>query len=402
MLTGPIAERIRGFTLAEEGRRLGLYPYFRQIVSELDTTVRLADGRTLLMLGSNSYLGLTTHPKVKQAAADALRRYGTGCAGSRFLNGTLDIHVQLEEQLAAWVGKAAAMLYSTGFQVNQGVIAAMLNRHDVIIMDMDDHASIVDGARLSMARPVRYRHNDVDELASRLAAIAPEKGKFIAVDGVFSMEGDLARLAEIAALASVHGAALLVDDAHGLGVMGPQGRGTAAHFGLTDQVDLIMGTFSKSLASLGGFVAGTKDAIDYLRHRSRAFIFSASMPAAAAAAALAALAVLGDEPERRDRLWENSTMMKNGLMTIGYDTGFSATPIIPVYIGDPLRMLTMCRRLDELGLFVNPVLPPAVAPNRSLLRISLMATHTRDQIAFALDMFAKAGRQLSLIDGPSR
>jgi 8-amino-7-oxononanoate synthase len=397
MLTGRILDRIRDYRVAEEGRSMGLYFYFREIVSDLDTEVRLRDGRKLLMLGSNSYMGLTNHPEVKEAAKRAIDKYGTGCAGSRFLNGTFDIHIELETHLAEWVGKEAAMLYSTGFQVNQGVLAPLLNRHDYVLMDMADHASIVDGARLSMARPIRYRHNDVEELESRLRDLDRERGKFIAVDGVFSMEGDLARLQEIARLAEQHGAALMVDDAHGLGVMGPGGSGTVAHFGLTDQVDFIMGTFSKSLASLGGFVAADRTSIDYLKHNSRSFIFSASMPAASAASALAALGVLRREPERIRNLWENTRMMKKGLQSLGYDTGLSETPIIPVYLNDPILLMNMCRRLDGEGMFVNPVLPPAVQPNRCLLRVSLMATHTRSQIEFALHRFQKVGRELGVI-----
>ncbi|MEW6669114.1 MAG: aminotransferase class I/II-fold pyridoxal phosphate-dependent enzyme [Thermodesulfobacteriota bacterium] len=397
MLTGGILDRIRNYTLAEEGRRMGLYFYFREIVSELDTEIRLKDGRTLLMLGSNSYMGLTNHPEVKEAAVNAVRKYGTGCAGSRFLNGTFDIHTELEMHLAEWVGKEAAILYSTGFQVNQGVLAPLLNRHDCVLMDMADHASIVDGARLSMARPIRYRHNDVAELEARLGEIAGEKARLIVVDGVFSMEGDLARLPEIARLAERYRAALMVDDAHGLGVMGDEGSGTVSHFRLTRKVDFIMGTFSKSLASLGGFVAADTASIEYLKHHSRAFIFSASMPAACAASALAALRIIRREPDRIRSLWENTRMMKEGLRSLSYDTGPSETPIIPVYLWDPVLLMNMCRRLDEEGIFVNPVLPPAVQPNRCLLRVSLMATHTRSQIAFALDRFEQAGRELGVI-----
>ncbi len=397
MLTGPIRDRIQNYTLAEEGRKMGLYPFFREIVSDLDTEVTLKGGRRVLMLGSNSYLGLTTHPEVREAARNAIEKYGTGCSGSRFLNGTFAIHLELEEELADHVGKEAALLFSTGFQVNQGVLAAILNRHDHVILDMVDHASIVDGARLSMAKPVRYRHNDMEDLACRLQEIPGEKGRFIVVDGVFSMEGDLADLPGIARLAGKHEAALMVDDAHGLGVMGKEGRGTVAHFGLTDQVDFIMGTFSKSLASLGGFVAADRSSIEYLKHHSRAFIFSASMPPSSAAAALAALRIIGREPDRIERLWANARMMKEGLRSLGYDTGASETPIIPVYLTDPLTLMRMCKRLEEEGLFVNPVLPPAVQPNRCLLRLSLMATHTPDQIAFALERFKGVGKEMGII-----
>jgi 8-amino-7-oxononanoate synthase len=397
MLRGPIRDRIQNYTLAEEGRKMGLYLFFREIVSDLDTEVTLKGGRRVLMLGSNSYMGLTTHPEVREAARNAIEKYGTGCSGSRFLNGTFAIHLELEEELADHVGKEAALLFSTGFQVNQGVLAAVLNRHDHVILDMVDHASIVDGARLSMAKPVRYRHNDMGDLRERLREIPEGKGKFIVVDGVFSMEGDLADLPGIARLAGEHEAALMVDDAHGLGVMGLDGRGTVAHFGLTEKVDFIMGTFSKSLASLGGFVAADRPSIDYLKHQSRAFIFSASMPPSSAAAALAALRIIRREPERIERLWTNARMMKEGLRSLGYDTGGSETPILPVYLTDPLTLMRMCKRLEEEGLFVNPVLPPAVQPNRCLLRLSLMATHTPDQIGFALERFERVGKEQGVI-----
>jgi len=397
MLTGRIQKRINDFTLPEEGRRMGLYFYFREVLSELDTEVILKGGKRVLMLGSNSYLGLTNHPEVKEAAVEATRKYGTGCAGSRFLNGTLDIHIELEEALSDWVRKEAAMLFSTGFQVNQGVIATLLNRHDYVLMDFHDHASIVDGARLSMAKPIRYPHNDMADLESLLLEIPEEKGKLIVADGVFSMEGDIVRLPELATLAEKHKAVLMIDDSHGLGVIGKEGSGTVSHFGLSREVDLIMGTFSKSLASLGGFIASDKKLIEYLRHHSRAFIFSASMPASSAASALTALRIIRREPERIERLWENANMMRQGLQSIGYDTGLSETPIIPVYVRDPMILMTMCKRLEEEGIFVNPVIPPAVQPNRCLLRLSLMATHTASQIVFALDAFEKAGRDLGLI-----
>ncbi len=397
MLTERLAGKISRFTLAEEGRRMGLYFYFREIVSEPGTEVVLKGGRRVLMLGSNSYMGLTDHPEVKEAAVRALKKYGTGCAGSRFLNGTLDIHVELEEALADWVGKPASVLFSTGFQVNQGVMATLLNRHDVVLMDACDHASILEGARLSMARPERFPHNDMEILEKILSETAEDKVKFIVVDGVFSMEGDVCRLPELVALSERYRAALMVDDAHGLGVLGRAGAGTADHFGLTDKVDFIMGTFSKSLASLGGFVAGERNAVDYLRHHARAFIFSASMPASSAAAALTALNIIRREPERLERLWRNARMMKDGLTGLGFNTGDSSTPIIPVYVDDAYTLMMMCKRLDEEGIFVNPVLPPAVLPRNSLLRVSVMATHTTSQIGFALDMFERVGKELHLL-----
>jgi len=397
MFTEKLAERVDRFTLAEEGRRMGLYFYFREIVSEPGTEVVLKGGRRVLMLGSNGYMGLSGHPEVKRAAAEALSKYGSGCSGSRFLNGTLDIHIELEEALSDWVGKESSLLFSTGFQVNQGVLATLLNRHDVVLMDASDHASIFEGARLSMAKPERFPHNDMETLETILSEIPGEKVKFIVVDGVFSMEGDLCRLPELAALSERYGAALMVDDAHGLGVLGRQGAGTADRFGVTDRVDLIMGTFSKSLASLGGFVAGDRHTVEYLKHHARAFIFSASMPASSAAAALTALSIIRREPERMEALWRNTRVMKEGLSGLGFDTGRSETPIIPVYVDDAYTLMTMCKRLEEEGIFVNPVLPPAVPPKKSLLRVSLMATHTTTQIAFALDVFGRVGKELHLI-----
>lgn len=397
MFTEKLAEKINRFTLAEEGRKMGLYFYFREIVSEPGTEVLLKGGRRVLMLGSNSYMGLTDHPEVKEAAVKALNKYGTGCAGSRFLNGTLDIHIELEEALSEWVGKEAAVLFSTGFQVNQGVLATLLNRHDVVLMDACDHASILEGAKLSTAKVERFPHNDLEMLESILSETPEERVKFIVVDGVFSMEGDICPLPGLVDLSERYEAALMVDDAHGLGVLGTQGAGTADHFGLTDPVDFIMGTFSKSLASLGGFVAGDRRAVEYLKHHARAFIFSASMPASSAAAALAALKIIRREPERVERLWRNTRMMKAGLNELGFHTGDSETPIIPVYIADAHTLMQMCKRLEEEGIFVNPVLPPAVLPKSSLLRVSLMATHTTSQIAFALDTFERVGKELHLL-----
>jgi 8-amino-7-oxononanoate synthase len=394
MLTGRIKDRILSDNRAEAGRKAGIYFYFREIASELGTEVLMKDGRKLLMLGSNSYMGLTTHPEVKAAAAEALAAYGTGCAGSRFLNGTLDLHIALENELARWVNKEAALVFSTGFQVNQGVMAALLNRHDYVLMDMNNHASIVDGARLAMARPVRFAHNDPDHLERILKRdIPPDKGKMIVVDGVFSMEGDIICLPQIAELARVYECVLMVDDAHGLGVLGENGGGTAEHFGLTDATDLIMGTFSKSLASIGGFIAADHRTIDFIKHHARSFIFSASLPAASTAAALAALRIIRREPERRERLFENTHMMREGLRALGFDTGVSTTPVIPVHIGAFDVLMQICRFLDEAGIFVNPVISPAVLPEQCLLRVSLMATHTRAQIESALEVFARVARR---------
>jgi 8-amino-7-oxononanoate synthase len=399
--TGACAtNRIRQKVLAYKGtdriEAAGLYPYFRPILSAQGSEVMFG-GRRTLMFGSNSYLGLTDHPKVKEAAMAAIERYGTGCAGSRFLNGTLDIHLACEEQLARFVGKEAALLYSTGFQVNQGVISCLVGHDDCVILDKLDHASIVDGARLSTGSLARFRHNDLASLAQALENGPPAGGKLIVVDGVFSMDGDLADLPGIVRLANQHGALVMVDDAHGLGVLGEQGRGTVAHFGLTDRVDFIMGTFSKSLASLGGFVAADAATIKYLKHNSRALIFSASMPPSNVAAVMAALDVIQAEPERLRALWANTHRMAGGLRGMGFSLGRSVTPILPVEIGDNLACFKACRLLQEEGVFVNPVVAPAVEAGHALLRVSLMATHTSDQIDIALEKFEKVGKALHLL-----
>ncbi|MFC1895582.1 aminotransferase class I/II-fold pyridoxal phosphate-dependent enzyme [Thermodesulfobacteriota bacterium] len=389
--------RIGAFEVSLEGKKLGLYPYFRPIVSEQDTEVILNTGRRVLMLGSNSYLGLTNHPEVKAAAIQAIERYGTGCAGSRFLNGTLDLHEELEHELARWVGKEDALLFSTGFQTNQGVIAPILGRHDHVILDVHDHASILDGARLSMARIHRYSHNNMETLAAILSRVDHTAGILIVADGVFSMEGDIVRLPEVIALAERHEALVMIDDAHALGVLGNEGSGTASHFGLTDRIQFIMGTFSKSLASVGGFVASDAQTIEFLKHHSRPLIFSASMPPGSVAAALAALRIIRREPERIQKLWKNAEMMLTGLKSLGFDTGLSETPIIPVHMSDLLHLVLMCKRLEEEGVFVNPIIPPAVPPSDCLLRISVMATHTSSQMSFALDKMERVGKELGVI-----
>jgi len=392
----PLLRKVWQFKDDQDIKATGLYPYFRPIASAQDTEV-IMDGRRVLMLGSNSYLGLTNDPEVKEAAKQATEKYGSGCAGSRFLNGTLDIHLELEHELAELVGKEAALVYSTGFQTNLGIIGTLVGKGDYIITDRDDHASIVDGCLLSFGDLLRYPHNDMEGLEARLTDCPDGAGKLIAVDGVFSMKGDIAPLPEIVDLAEQYRAAVLVDDAHGIGVLGRGGRGTCDHFGLTDRVHLIMGTFSKSLASLGGFVASDTRTIEYLKHRSRPLIFSASIPPANAAAVLAALRIMKREPERVDRLWRNTRLMQQGLQDLGFDIGASETPIVPVLVGKMDVCFKMCKRLDEEGVFVNPVIPPAVAPNETLLRISLMATHTEDQIAFTLGKMAKVGRELGVI-----
>ncbi|HOK77981.1 MAG TPA: aminotransferase class I/II-fold pyridoxal phosphate-dependent enzyme [Verrucomicrobiota bacterium] len=375
---------------------MGLYPYFRTISTAQDTEVTINEKR-VLMLGSNSYLGLTNHPKIKEAAKAAIEKYGTGCAGSRFLNGTLDIHLELEQALARLVGKEAVLLYSTGFQVNLGVISALVGKGEYVIADKSDHASIVEGCLLAQGKFLRFAHRDMAALENRLRMIDRDAGKLIVVDGVFSMEGDIIQLPELCRLAHEHKAVVMVDDAHAIGVLGKNGSGTSDHFGLTDRVHLIMGTFSKSLASLGGFIASDHATIDYLKHHSKPLIFSASMSPANAAAALAALKIMQNEPDRIQRLWHNTERMKHGLMSLGFDLGASQTPILPVYCRDLLVTFKFCKRLEEEGVFVNPVVSPGVPPGQELLRVSLMATHTDAQIDFALDKFAKVGRELGII-----
>ncbi|MGD2270367.1 MAG: aminotransferase class I/II-fold pyridoxal phosphate-dependent enzyme [Desulfobacterales bacterium] len=375
---------------------MGLYPYFREISSPQGPVIRLA-GKVLVMLGSNSYLGLTTHPEVKKASVEAIEEYGTGCAGSRFLNGTLDIHRQLEEELAELVGKQSALVFSTGFQTNLGIISALVGKGEYIVTDKLNHASIIDGARLSFGKKVNFSHNDMSNLDKVLESLPLAKGKLVAVDGVFSMEGDTAKLPEITELCKKHGSALMVDDAHGIGVMGKYGAGTAHHFGLTDDVQIIMGTFSKSLASLGGFVASDEDTIEFLKHRARALIFSASMTPANVAAVKAALGVMKKEPERIEQLWQNTHRLKKGLDQLGFDTGSSETPIIPIRVGDTLNTFTCCKKLQEEGVWVNPVVAPAVPEGDCLIRLSLMATHTFEHIDFALSKLEMVGRDLRII-----
>jgi 8-amino-7-oxononanoate synthase len=391
-----IRQKILAFRYADEVMALGIYPFFRPISSEQGTEVVL-DGRKVLMFGSNSYLGLTDHPKVKEAAIAATRKYGTGCAGSRFLNGTLDIHLACEEKLARFVKKEAALLYSTGFQANQGVISCLVGRDDCVILDKLDHASIVEGARLSPGKVIRFKHNDMSSLEHALENGRQPGGKMIVVDGVFSIDGDIAKLPEIVSLAAKHDALLMVDDAHGVGVLGENGSGTASHFGLTDQVDLIMGTFSKSLASLGGFVATDAATIKYFKHHSRALMFSASMPPSNVGAVMAALEIVQAEPERIRALWDNTRRMADGLRAMGFSLGTSVTPILPVFIGDDLRCFKVCRLLQDEGVFVNPVITPAVDPGGALIRVSLMATHTFAQIDMALEKFEKVGKALNLL-----
>ena len=388
-------EKCQNFTEAKRVKKLGYYPYFRVISSEQDTEV-IVNGKKTLMLGSNSYLGLTNHPKVKEAAIKAIKKYGTGCAGSRFLNGTLDIHIELEEKLADFVGKDVAHAYSTGFQANLGAIATIVGRGEYLITDKLDHASIIDGCRLSFGKMLRFNHNDMNDLERVLQSVK-DSNKLIIVDGVFSMEGDIAKLPEICELAEKYNAQVMSDDAHAIGVIGKNGSGTGSHFGITDKIDIIMGTFSKSLASIGGFVAGNELLMHYLKHFSRTLIFSASLPPASAASVMAALEIMKNEPERRENLWKNTRKMQKGFKEMGYNIGNSETPIIPLHVGDMMTAFKMWKMLSDEGVFINPVVPPAVPPNDCLIRTSFMATHTDKQLDFALDKFEKIGKKLGII-----
>jgi 8-amino-7-oxononanoate synthase len=390
-----LQDRIAAFKDATAIKEKGLYPYFRAIESGQDTEV-VINGKKVLMFGSNSYLGLTNHPKIKEASKAAIDKYGTGCAGSRFLNGTLDIHIELEQRLAAYVGKEAAVLFSTGFQVNLGVISCLLDRNDYLILDEYDHASIIDGSRLSFSRSIKYAHNDMDDLRKKLSRLPEDAAKLIVADGIFSMEGDLVNLPEIVKIADEFGANIMMDDAHSLGVIGLNGSGTASHFGLTDKVDLIMGTFSKSLASLGGFIAGTEETIEFVKHRARSLMFSASMPPAAVASVIAALDIIESEPERIDQLWANTNYAKKLLLEAGFDIGHTDSPIIPVYIRDNEKTFLITNILSNNGIFVNPVVSPAVPSDSSLLRFSLMATHTFAQIEEAVEKIALAAKQVQV------
>lgn len=376
-------------------RERGGYFFFRRIESGQDAEVTV-QGRRVVMAGSNNYLGLTTHPRVKEAAIRAVERYGTGCAGSRILNGNLALHEDLENKLSRFFRKEAALVFAAGYQANLGIISALVGRHDRAVLDHYDHASIIDGCRLSFGKVRKYDHNDVESLAEVLRG-ADGGGCLIIVDGVFSMEGDIADLPSITRLAREHGARVMVDDAHGIGVLGKGGRGTAEHFGLEDRVDLIMGTYSKSLAAIGGFVAGPADVISYIRHVGRSMVFSAGLAPPLVAAVSTALDVIEDEPELRERLWKNTRKMLQGFAEMGYDIGGSRTPIIPVVLKDGTKVYEMCRLLFERGVFVNPVVSPAVPPGRELLRTSYMATHTDEQLDRVLDAFRKVGRQMEVI-----
>jgi 8-amino-7-oxononanoate synthase len=377
---------------------LGVYPYFHPI-EQSEATEVVIRGKRLIMVGSNNYLGLTQHPHVKEAAIRAVQKYGSGCTGSRFLNGTLDIHVQLEDRLAKFMRREAALTMSTGFQVNLGVISTLVGKDDLVFCDRENHASIFDGCRLAFGRVRKYRHNDMADLAEQLAQAPRDQGKLIVTDGVFSMRGDLCNLPRIVDLAEEHGAAVMVDDAHGIGVLGEDGRGTAEHFGLEDRVDLVMGTFSKSLACLGGFIAGREEVVHYIKHHARALIFSAAITPASAASALAALDVLEAEPERRSRLWKNAERMKKGLRKIGYDTGHSDSVIVPVHVGEMLNTFSFWKMLFDQGVFTNPVIPPAVPEGECLIRTSYMATHTDGELDQVLEVFRTLHPELERLRG---
>ncbi len=393
-----LRDKLYRYDAARNARAAGIYPYFRAIESDQDTEV-IINGKKVLMFGSNAYLGLTNHPKVKEAAVAATKKYGTGMAGSRFLNGTLDIHVELEKKLATFVGKEDAIVYATGFNVNQGVISCITGREDYILWDELDHASIIEGCRLSFSTKYKFRHNDMQSLEKQLQRCEADKVKLIAVDGVFSMEGDIINLPEVVRLAKQYNANILLDEAHGLGVLGRNynGKGVHDHFGLTDDVDLIMGTFSKSLASIGGFIAADETTIDFLRHNSRAYIFTASATPASTAAASAALDILIAEPERVKALWDITNYALEGFREMGCEIGHTSTPIIPLYIRDNEKTFIITKRLFEEGIFVNPVVSPAVAPNDTLIRFSLMATHTKEQVDEAFRQIYRLFHEMGIV-----
>ncbi len=391
-----IFEKCEEYTLTRELRSADIYTYFREISSPQEPVVTM-DGRKVIMLGSNNYLGLTNHPLVKEAAQKALNRYGTGCAGSRLLNGTLEIHVRLEERLAEFMNAEAALTFSTGYQTNLGALSCLLGRHDVAFLDNLDHASIIDGVRLGFGKSFKFKHNDMKDLAGKLERVDDKKGKMIIVDGVFSMEGDLCDLPGLVELKNQHKARLVVDDAHGLGVFGENGRGTAEHFGLEDEVDLITGTFSKSLATIGGFIVSNKTVIEFIKHHARSQIFSAAPPPPMAAAVIAAIDIIEREPERRKQLWENTHYMQRELGNIGFDTGDSDSPVIPILVGEEFTTFQMTKRLQEEGVFVNPIVPPAVPPGQAMIRTSYMATHEREHLDQALAALEKVAREFDVI-----
>lgn len=393
---GLLQERLKKYDLPQQYMAKGVYPYFREIDGKQDTEVNMG-GHKVLMFGSNAYTGLTSDSRVIAAGIKALEKYGSGCAGSRFLNGTLDLHVQLEKELAEFEGKDEALCFSTGFSVNSGVVSCLTGRDDYVICDDRDHASIVDGRRLSFSTCLKYKHNDMEDLEKQLKKCRPEAVKLIVVDGVFSMEGDLANLPEIIRLKHKYNATVMVDEAHGLGVFGKQGRGVCDHFGLRDEVDLIMGTFSKSLASIGGFIASDKYIINWLRHNARTYIFSASDTPAATACAMEALHIIQNEPERIEHLWDVTNYALKLFRENGFEIGATESPIIPLYVRDVDKTFLVTRRAFEEGVFINPVIPPACAPQDTLVRFALMATHTKEQVKTAVDKLLKVFKELEII-----
>jgi 8-amino-7-oxononanoate synthase len=394
--TNLLQNKLAQYTAPQEAMAAGIYPYFRAISSEQDPEV-IINGKKVLMFGSNCYTGLVNDPRIKEAAIEATKKYGTGCAGSPFLNGTLDLHKELEHAIAQYIGKEDVMIYSTGFEVNLGVVSTLTGREDYIIWDEQDHASIIEGRRLSFSQSLKYKHNDMESLEKQLQKCDPDKVKLIVTDGVFSMEGDVANLPEITRLAEKYNASVMVDEAHGIGVFGRGGRGTCDHFGVTDKVDLIMGTFSKSFASLGGFIATDKEITNFLRHHSRSYIFTASITPASTAAALKALEIMQAEPERQDQLWKLTNFALDGFRKMGCEIGNTSTPIIPLFIRDNFKTFTITRDLLDEGIFVNPVVSPAVAPHDTLIRFSLMATHTQEQVEYALDKIEKVFKKNGLL-----
>ena len=393
---GLLQKRFSHYRQPQEYMAMGVYPYFREIDSAQDTEVMM-DGKKVLMFGSNSYMGLTYDKRIVDAAIAATKKYGTGCAGSRFLNGTLDLHVQLEKELAAFLGKEDCLVFTTGFTVNEGVIPTLVDRRDYIICDDRDHASIVDGRRLSFATQLKYKHNDMEALEKELKKCNPDSVKLIIVDGVFSMEGDLAPLPEIVRLKEKYNASIMVDEAHGMGVFGRQGRGVCDHFGVTDQVDVIMGTFSKSFASLGGFVAADSDTINWIRHTCRSYIFQASCTPASAAAALEALHIFQNEPQRQENLWKITNYALESFRQAGFEIGETESPIIPLYVRDTEKTFLSTKLAFDEGVFINPVIPPACAPQDTLLRFALMATHTKEQVDIAVEKLTKIFKSLEII-----
>ena len=393
---GLLKAKLSNYDVPQKLMKAGLYPFFRPIESDQDTEVTI-NGRKVLMFGSNSYLGLTNHPKIKEASKKAIDKYGTGCAGSRFLNGTLDIHIELETKLAKLVKKESVVCFSTGFQVNLGVVSILAGREDYLLLDELDHASIIEGSRLSYSKVFKFAHNDMSSLESKLKLCDPGSVKLIVADGIFSMEGDIINLPEVVRLAKKYNASIMIDDAHSLGVLGKNGAGTAAHFGLTSDVDLIMGTFSKSLASLGGFIASDEAVINYIKHNSRSLLFSASMTPASVATVLCAMDIMESEPERIQHLWDITKYAKDRFDALGFDTGKSESPIIPLFIRDDVKALTMAQTLLAEGIFVNPVVSPGVPKEDSLIRFSLMATHSIDQVDLAIDKIAECAKKMGVL-----